>query len=579
MVNPYFELIFFAIMGPELKRHRANPCYRINIYAIAPTHPLGIKPSGNALLSAVPNGEEINRKLLGDLARFPEDLLVELISYITDPQDLKNLGHCSRILYAYTYGEDHWRNLYLKEYERLEKLRESSEIVPFGSQKWRGSWRKSVLALDNEALVQANSLIFSDLLYRPYQCSNIDYTSLFKRIIDYERRSSEICLTLNTEFGVERFREGSLSLDDFQSTYINKPFILQADAGSNRWPKWGFDDLLHMFPEESFRQEAVQWKLSKYLEYAKNNRDESPLYLFDCKGDPMKKLSQVYEAPAIFKDDAFKLFQSGDVQCRPDHRWLIAGPGRSGSTFHKDPNHTSAWNAVLTGMKLWVMLPPDVHVPGVSTDKEEEEVTAPIGTSEWILSGFYNDAVKLAELGKCMITVTFPGECIYVPSGWWHSVINLTDCVAITENFVPEPLLVKVLSFLKDKPTQISGFHLKDLGRSVDAFLRNVQKEEASSDTENHMSSLKDFVQASKEQEFDNEDCGVKCESEVYVPVYEFFVELLKRSKHKEAAEMALEELKKFDQRNHSERVRDSEMWNELKKGSNKSFSFGFDLE
>lgn len=566
-------------MEPQVKKHRPNPNYRINIYAVAPTHPLGVKPSGNALLSAIKNAGETKKKLLGDFARFPEELLVELLSYITRPEDLKNLGHCSRILYAYTYSEDHWRNLYLEEYQRLEKKGSSRAIVPFGGHKWRGSWRKSVLAIDAESLVQANSLIFSDLLYRPYQCSNIDYTNLFKKIIDYEKKSSDLCHTLNTKFGVERFREGSLTLEDFKNKYANKPFILQEEPGSNRWPKWGFDELLNMFPEESFRQEAVQWNLEKYLAYAKNNRDESPLYLFDCKGDPMKKLSQEYDPPAIFNDDAFKLFQSDGVLCRPDHRWLIAGPARSGSTFHKDPNQTSAWNTVLTGKKLWVMLPPEAQVPGVTTDRNEEEVTAPIGTSEWILSGFYNDVIKLAELGNCLITVTFPGECIYVPSGWWHSVINLEDCVAITQNFVPEPHLVRVLSFLKNKPTQISGFHLKDFVRSVQIFLENLQKEDSSEHLSHNISCLRGFVQASDKFEYDNEDCGVNFESEIYVPVYEFFVELLKRSKYEDTAEKALIELQRLDQENHTDRVRKSEMWDELKKGSSGSFSFGFDFE
>jgi hypothetical protein len=47
---------------------------------------------------------------------------------------------------------------------------------------------------------------------------------------------------------------------------------------------------------------------------------------------------------------------------------------------------------------------------------------------------------------------------MYVPSGWWHLVVNLSDAVAVTGNFLPRPQLGYVMDFLKNKPDQISGF-------------------------------------------------------------------------------------------------------------------------
>src|SRR5438477_13013513 len=43
-------------------------------------------------------------------------------------------------------------------------------------------------------------------------------------------------------------------------------------------------------------------------------------------------------------------------------------------------------------------------------------------------------------------------------SGWWHLVVNLSESIAVTQNFVPPSHLTSVLRFLKDKPDQISGF-------------------------------------------------------------------------------------------------------------------------
>ena len=45
-----------------------------------------------------------------------------------------------------------------------------------------------------------------------------------------------------------------------------------------------------------------------------------------------------------------------------------------------------------------------------------------------------------------------------MPSGWYHLVLNLEDGIALTQNFVPEAHLVAVLTFLRDKREQVSGF-------------------------------------------------------------------------------------------------------------------------
>lgn len=57
-----------------------------------------------------------------------------------------------------------------------------------------------------------------------------------------------------------------------------------------------------------------------------------------------------------------------------------------------------------------------------------------------------------------MECTTHPGDVIFVPHGWWHSVINLDDSnIAITHNYLSPSNLGNALKFLIEKQDQISG--------------------------------------------------------------------------------------------------------------------------
>jgi hypothetical protein len=210
----------------------------------------------------------------------------------------------------------------------------------------------------------------------------------------------------------------------------------------------------------------------------RNSSDESPLYLFD-RGfvDKMElsvgrhQESPSYWIPECFGEDLFAVL--GDK--RPDDKWLIVGPSRSGSTYHKDPNATSAWNAVLRGSKYWIMFPSSASSPpppGVYVSEDQSEVTSPLSIAEWLL-GFHAEARKTPG---CVEGVCSKGEVLHVPSGWWHLVVNLDASIAITQNFVPRSHLPGVLSFLRDKPDQVSGFK-KDVADPYGTFVAGMQRD------------------------------------------------------------------------------------------------------
>ena len=134
----------------------------------------------------------------------------------------------------------------------------------------------------------------------------------------------------------------------------------------------------------------------------------------------------------------------------------------------------SAWNAVLRGSKYWIMFPSSssqLPPPGVFVSDDQSEVTSPLSIAEWLI-GFHAEARKTPG---CMEGICGEGEVLHVPSGWWHLVVNLEPSIAITQNFVPEAHLADVLDFLKNKPSQVSGF-AKDVDDPFELFVRKMEE-------------------------------------------------------------------------------------------------------
>lgn len=306
----------------------------------------------------------------------------------------------------------------------------------------------------DEGRVQCD-FVFSDVLYRPFLCAHTPLGPYISGIPTQNR--------------IPRLE--NLSKQEFNDQWNDKPFILTDVVPTwHAHDAWTVDSLRRDFGDIKFRAEAVDWTLSTYLDYMRNNDDESPVYLFD-KGfhEKMNLLpgkSHSFEVPECFGEDLFTVL----ADHRPDHRWLIIGPPRSGSTYHKDPNQTSAWNAVIRGSKYWIMFPSHIIPPGVFISEDQSEVTSPLSIAEWLL-GFHAEARNTAG---CMEGVCKSGELLHVPAGYWHLVVNLEESIAITQNFVPRAHLSGVLSFLKDKHDQVSGFP-KDVTDPYSLFVNGMQ--------------------------------------------------------------------------------------------------------
>lgn len=396
-------------------------------------NPLGIRPLGNLLLSSTPSCRGTG---LGSLAALPDELLLLLFSEVP-LEDLHRLQGVSRTFFAWCAGLDSlWKAGFIERaHGRL-------------GDTWAGSWRETYLRVfllngrqsptsdtdpgTGRLCVRCEG-VFSDVLFQPIMCAQFAFDSLVR---SPTFRPNISCVSVHS---ITSLPMQPLILTDAMSNW---------DAYSSMASsRWSLDSLAARFPDVLFRAEATLTTLSDYSRYqASCFSDESPLYLFDSdfvektEGCEAPGMGRGFEVPKVFSEDLFSVL--GDK--RPDFRWLVSstpssdpgpsltpacqivGPARSGSTWHQDPNHTSAWNAPITGSKMWILFPPHVLPPGVRTSPDMGEVECPLSIAEWFLGGYYDEAKEQfgehgkEEKGAMKIGICRAGEIFYVPSGWWH---------------------------------------------------------------------------------------------------------------------------------------------------------------
>jgi ribosomal protein L16 Arg81 hydroxylase len=88
-------------------------------------------------------------------------------------------------------------------------------------------------------------------------------------------------------------------------------------------------------------------------------------------------------------------------------------------------------------------------------------VALPLSVGEWIIQYWKEHTEQYRKRPvdqRPLECTTHPGDVLFVPHGWWHSVINLDESnIAITHNYVSPSNLGNALKFFREKQDQISG--------------------------------------------------------------------------------------------------------------------------
>eukprot|EP01059_Diplonema_ambulator_P015136 TRINITY_DN26234_c0_g1_i1.p1 TRINITY_DN26234_c0_g1~~TRINITY_DN26234_c0_g1_i1.p1 ORF type:complete len:477 (+),score=110.29 TRINITY_DN26234_c0_g1_i1:51-1481(+) len=396
----------------------------------AVAHPYGIRPEGNRLFSGEKNCRDAG---LGVLKGLTDVCVGEVLGYLQG-EDLCKVTAVSRSLYAFGHADDLWKPL------TLFALRADGKFF------FADSWKQTFINTSWAAKGKAGSPpthtpikiqnFFSDTLYQPHRDATMAIPTYWTTTETVQRSSAK--QISKSEF-IEKYETPGI------------PVILTDLVTEWECSKWDLDYLEAHYGDAEFQCEAARLTIKEFATYCRGQIDDRPLYLFDAKfAETVPDMGKAYSVPEYFNDDLFKVLGA----TRPDYRWLIMGPTRSGSSFHKDPNSTDAWNACIRGLKKWVFFPPSVVPPGVMCSEDGADVTSPMSLVEWFHN--YYDRCKEVSVQPLEALVR-PGEMMYIPNGWWHLCLNLTPTICITQNYVSRSGLPKVLSFLRDTPHNISG--------------------------------------------------------------------------------------------------------------------------
>ena len=263
----------------------------------------------------------------------------------------------------------------------------------------------------------------------------------------------ELRATLSSKNDVQRIGLGDISVGEFRRCFekpripviISEPSWKQANSILQSSPALvRLTRFLKLLNDEYFEcgedseGYSIEIKLKHFLIYIRRFKDLFPLYIFDSSvphwKDTQRKriiVKALFDSPKFFKQDYMVCLGR---EHRPPWKWLLIGPKYSGTAFHVDPLGTSAWNRLLFGEKIWVLFPPETPVELLKLNQISDNCEE---ASDWMNIMYpRTQCDSWPQKYKPLVVFQHPGDVVFVPSGWWHLVLNVKTSVAVTQNFV-----------------------------------------------------------------------------------------------------------------------------------------------
>jgi len=162
--------------------------------------------------------------------------------------------------------------------------------------------------------------------------------------------------------------------------------------------------------------------------WASRGGEEALLYLKDWHLAALHPQYEAYEVPLCLGEDWLNEHWQSPEQGQlggGDHRFVYVGPRGSATALHADVLFSYSWSVNVVGRKRWRL------VPASERRRVTDAGTQPL--ARWLREvpvAAGAPAVPIVEV------VQEEGELLFVPSGWYHEVENLDDCISINHNWL-----------------------------------------------------------------------------------------------------------------------------------------------
>ncbi|XP_037957552.1 2-oxoglutarate and iron-dependent oxygenase JMJD4 homolog [Teleopsis dalmanni] len=164
---------------------------------------------------------------------------------------------------------------------------------------------------------------------------------------------------------------------------------------------------------------AYSSTVNKINDNPSNLKTTDNLYLKDWHLKAQLADYNFYTVPKHFASDWLNEYLI--INGKDDYRFVYMGPKGSWTPFHADVFGSYSWSTNIAGCKKWLMLPPN----------EELKLADRFGNLPFCI-----DEQILKENNVVFYTVMQEeNEALFVPSGWYHQVCNLTDTISINHNW------------------------------------------------------------------------------------------------------------------------------------------------